>query len=113
VTGRRQQPDAGGAPPLPRRARRRSHPGSRPIPEVMRRLQLEPLNVDWYTGKQAIAAAVVEGKVRVNDAHHASGDVVRHRHRLAFLVQFRRRVDHAGVDEDDAAGALDRVHVHG
>jgi hypothetical protein len=36
-----------------------------------------------------------------------------HRHRLAFLVQLRRRVEHAGVDEDDAVGMRDRVHVDG
>jgi hypothetical protein len=36
---------------------------------------------------------------------------LRHRHRLAFLVQLRRRGEHAGVDEDDAVGVLDRVHV--
>ena len=31
----------------------------------------------------------------------------------AFLVQFRRRVERADVDEDDAVGVLDRLHVDG
>jgi hypothetical protein len=39
----------------------------------MRPLQLEPLDVDRHTGKQAVAAAVVEVKVGVDDAHDVSG----------------------------------------
>jgi hypothetical protein len=79
----------------------------------MRPLQLEPLDVDRHTGKQAVAAAVVEVEVSVDDAHDVSGDVLGHRHRRAFLVQLWRRVEHAGVDEDDAGSVLNRVHVDG
>ncbi len=111
VAGRRQQPDAGERLRLAvvldvGRTREVD-----PFVRVMRRLQLEPLDVDRHAGKQAVAAAVVEVKVGVDDAHDLSGDVLRHRHRLAFLVQLRRQVEHAGVDEDDAFGVLDRVHV--
>jgi hypothetical protein len=53
---------------------------------VMRCLQFEPLDVDRHSGKQAVAAAVVEVKVGVDDADDVSGDVLRHRHWRAFLV---------------------------
>jgi hypothetical protein len=76
-------------------------------------LQLEPLDVDRHTGKEAVAAAVVEVKVGVDDVHDLSRGVLRHRRRRAFLVKLRRRIDHAGVDEDDAVGVLDCVHVDG
>ena len=112
VAGRRQQPDAGEHVRLAvvldvGRTREVD-----PFVWVMRPWQLESLDVDRHAGKQAVAAAVVEVKVGVDDAHDVSGDVLRHRHRRAFLVQLRCRVEHAGVDEDDAVGVLDRVR-HG
>jgi hypothetical protein len=42
-------------------------------------------SLDGKEGVEAIAAAVVEVKVGVDDAHDVSGDVLGHRHRRAFL----------------------------
>src|SRR3954467_11159630 len=71
--------------------------------------------MDRQAGEEAVAAAVIEVKMRVDHDRDAAHEFPRQRvrRRVPLLVQLGRRVDHPVVDEDEPIRMFDRVDEAG
>jgi hypothetical protein len=74
--------------------------------------ELARLDVDRHSREEAVAAAVVEMQVRVDDASDVAWDVLGVRRR-AQIVDLGPRVDQPSVDEYEPGRVVDRPDEHG
>src|SRR5437868_4110497 len=84
----------------------------RVVVERTRVRELARLDVDRHAREEAVAAAVVEMQVGVDDGGDVAGDVLGVRCR-AQIVDLGPRVDHPGVDEHEPLRVVDRPDEHG
>ena len=70
---------------------------------------LDALHVDRGADEEPVPAAVVEVQVRVDHADDVARDLRGVEADAPLGVELRRRVDHAGVDEDAPLGMIDHV----
>src|SRR3954452_14115615 len=84
----------------------------RVVVERTRVCELARLDVDRHAREEAVASAVVEMQVRVDDTGNVARNVLGVRRR-AHVVDLWPRVDHPGVDEHEPGRVVDRPDEHG